>query len=42
MSCRARTSYPPDLHDGAIGAGAAYITPTRVEPLGETEDDQSV
>ena len=34
--------YPADLHNAAIGAGVAYITSTRVGPLGETEDDRAV
>ena len=37
-----RDVYPPDLHDAAITAGVASFTPTRVGPLGETEDDRAV
>jgi hypothetical protein len=37
-----RDVYPPDLHTAAINAGVAFITPDRMGPLGESEDDDAV
>jgi hypothetical protein len=35
-------TYPPDLHSAAINAGVAYITQTRMSPLGQSEADDDV